>query len=78
MISRESACLGKRCYDTKRRARQGRRRTNADDRQHLSIYRCPFCGFYHLGHLPARVREGRYDRQDYRADAKPVTWEDYL
>ncbi len=49
-----------------RRARRnlyGRRRGHHDGP--LSIYRCPTCDFYHLGHLPARVRNGALDKDRY-------------
>lgn len=78
MISREHSCANKRAYNTKRLARQARSATVTRDRKRLSIYRCVYCGFYHLGHLPASVRDGKFDRQQYRAEARPATWEDYL
>ena len=28
----------------------------------LAVYRCPFCGSYHVGHMNKRQRQGRYAR----------------
>lgn len=78
MISRETACDGKRAYSSRKWARKARAATVTRDGKRLSIYRCMFCGAYHLGHLPDRVRSGEFSRQQYRSDARPATWEDYL
>lgn len=43
-----SACAGKICYRTTSEARMGRvarHRTEV-----MSVYQCPHCGFFHLGH----------------------------
>lgn len=26
----------------------------------LAVYKCPFCGSYHVGHMNKRQRKGRY------------------
>lgn len=31
--------------------------------QRLGVYRCPACDWFHLGHLPQRVRAGDVDKE---------------
>lgn len=50
---------GKVQFATRKQARQGRR-TIADSS--LTIYRCGECDWFHLGHLPQRVRNGEVDK----------------
>jgi hypothetical protein len=33
----------------------------------LSVYRCPDCEWFHVGHLPQRVRNGAVDRRGWEA-----------
>lgn len=63
MRSPERACHWKAQYDSKRAARTARRSIQTSE--HLSIYRCPFCGYYHLGHKPKAVRSGEITREEW-------------
>lgn len=60
----EKACKNKVRYDSRSEAKKARRRTPSSG--HLTIYPCPFCDFFHLGHLPIAVRRGELDKQDWR------------
>lgn len=56
---RRKACTGKHRYGTEleaRRAIHALRRDKPVGGQ-LTTYRCPFCGGYHFGHPPRRVRQ---------------------
>lgn len=50
---REKACTGKIRYTTPEQAYSARRSTN---RKHytgpMNVYKCKFCGGYHIGHAP--------------------------
>jgi rubrerythrin len=63
-IGRQYACVGKRRYSTRKAARKARNGTEA--KGHLNIYRCSFCGFLHLGHLPPDVRRGETDKDAWK------------
>ena len=54
-----------------RRARRGvyGKREGAKDGP-LSIYHCDECDALHLGHLPATVRNGTWDKDDYVAEVR--------
>lgn len=58
---------GKAIHETKRDARKVRNRLRGGGA--LSIYRCEACNGYHLGHQPASVRAGRYDKSDWLGEA---------
>jgi len=51
MISRDSSCEGKRKHETFRAAEMERRKDKS-----LTIYKCPFCQYYHVGHKMAENR----------------------
>ena len=57
-------------FETRADAKRARRAIYGKRQQHkggpLSIYRCDDCGFYHLGHMPQRVRNGEIDRRDWQ------------
>lgn len=59
-MSLSKTCEGKRRYTTRKYARRARNATPSVG--HLSIYRCEFCDFYHLGHMPDDVRRGDTDK----------------
>lgn len=50
---------GKRGFRARKAAKAAARRGGLRD---LSTYRCPDCNHFHLGHLPAGIRHGDYDR----------------
>lgn len=50
-------------YSTRKKAREVR--TRMPDGKGLNIYRCPECAWYHLGHLPQRVKNGEVDKADW-------------
>lgn len=62
---RQASCVGKQRYITKSDARGARRRTPGNGGS-LHIYRCTFCGFYHLGHLPVDVLRGRTEKPEWK------------
>lgn len=68
MITEKNACQGKIRYLDKGAARKARRKMMGAGKVHgkLSAYVCDFCGFYHLGHMPQSVRNGRFDKSDWR------------
>lgn len=49
---------GKVQFATRKQARRGAKFRAV----RLSVYRCERCGWYHLGHLPDRVRNGEVDK----------------
>ena len=55
-------------YDTRAQAKAARRKTYATRTERdgpLNIYRCTYCGFYHLGHMPPEVRNGTTDKDEW-------------
>jgi len=54
------ACGNKVRYPNRKKAREARRRTPSGG--HLNIYHCPWCGWYHLGHLPRDIRRGKTEK----------------
>lgn len=57
---RRRACDGKRRYADAKEARGGvwnLRRSGKAEGAMLAVYRCQFCGGFHFGHPPARVRQ---------------------
>lgn len=54
---------GKVQFATRKQARRGARFRSLD---RLSVYRCEECAFFHLGHLPDRVRNGEVDKDAWR------------
>lgn len=55
------SATGKRGYTSKSSARKARGQTPAGGSP-LSVYRCPSCSLYHLGHLPPSVRRGEREK----------------
>ena len=55
-------------FDTRRAARRAARRMHDSA---LNVYRCPECGWFHIGHLPQRVRNGEVDKAAWIAAARP-------
>lgn len=68
MTDEETTCGQKRRHGSRKAARRARNATETDRRLH--IYRCPFCGWLHLGHLPQGVRNGDGDKAAYIARAR--------
>ncbi len=61
---------GKVQFSTRKQARVARSKTA---RGELNIYRCPSCGWLHLGHLPQYVRDGTVGKDDWlAAKSKPA------
>ena len=46
----EKGCTPKRKYVSRTDARKAARRTANECRERMNAYRCPECGFYHVGH----------------------------
>jgi hypothetical protein len=62
----ERACQGKARYSHRRRAKKSARRLkNLGVDGHLSVYRCPFCEQWHVGHIPKVVVQGKLSRDDW-------------
>ena len=59
---RRRSCAGKVAYPSEAAASQAAR--VAQRRAHAAIvhYRCRFCGAFHVGHPPGRVRQSMADR----------------
>lgn len=56
---------GKRSYISRKEARRVARTIPPDGGPRLNPYRCDVMeGYWHLGHLPARVRRGNAGRED--------------
>lgn len=53
---------GKRAHSTRRSAKAHAARLRPD---HLREYQCEQCGYWHVGHLPARVRRGEVTATEY-------------
>lgn len=58
--TRGGCSTGKVRFPTRRQARVARRKIPTGDP--LSVYRCPECDWFHLGHRPPRVRNGEVDK----------------
>ncbi|WP_375483288.1 hypothetical protein [uncultured Jatrophihabitans sp.] len=68
-VGRCSRC-GKRSYPSRKLARQAARNYHGEGR--LAPYQCPHNDqAWHNGHLPAAVRAGDVDRDEYEANARP-------
>jgi hypothetical protein len=52
---RRSGCKGKRRFADATEAEAARHALG--DRRQMNSYRCRFCGFWHIGHTPAKVRQ---------------------
>jgi len=53
----ERACRSKQVYLSKAEAKQVARSMSRRHREALHLYRCPHCGYHHVGHVvPAAVR----------------------
>jgi len=57
---------GKVQYANRKQAKIARAR-HPRSRTKLRVYRCPDCGWVHLGHQPDNVRNGTYDKADWLA-----------
>lgn len=53
---RRKACEGKARHLTAEHAMIALRKTRQPD---MNVYRCRFCGGYHIGHLPKWMRRGK-------------------
>lgn len=56
---RRKACSGKQRFEAEWEARRAIRNLRKQTGQHdwIVTYRCEFCGGFHYGHPPARVRQ---------------------
>lgn len=53
----ERACRSKQTYLSKADAKRVARLMSRREREALHLYRCPHCGYHHVGHaLPAAIR----------------------
>lgn len=59
--ARGSCPTGKVQFASRKSARRYRRKMGSGP---VSAYRCD-CGWFHLGHLPARVRTGEVDKAEW-------------
>lgn len=69
MISEERSCQGKTRYQSRGDAKRARRRIYGHRQKEktgaLTPYLCPFCDHFHLGHMPADVRNGTWDKNSW-------------
>lgn len=49
---RTKACIGKKSAN-QRKARAEAERASAETGETIRAYRCPFCGWWHVGHVPS-------------------------
>lgn len=56
---------GKVSFESRRAAKVWRARIPGA-RGQLNVYRCPHCGFLHLGHMPRDVRNGTWDKATWK------------
>jgi len=57
--SRSRSCRGKRRYETREQAVQyatWRMRTTGATRKDTDVYKCRYCGGFHVGHRPRKRR----------------------
>lgn len=59
----DGCTCGKVRYQSRRQAKRTLRKESHWD-QNMSAYPCPTSTFFHLGHMPAAVRNGDLDRRD--------------
>lgn len=62
MRTYEKSCATKTRYPSRRVARKGRRYASGLGQRHLHIYRCPYCFWFHLGHMPKAITSGLLDK----------------
>lgn len=62
------AATGKRCFDSRKHARRTLRAFAPGERQ--QAYRCSYCGWWHLGHIPHSVSRGTGDKAAWLAHAR--------
>lgn len=56
---RRNACDGKTRYAEQQAAHVAAGRASERAGAWISSYKCPFCGAWHIGHVPAQVRRAR-------------------
>lgn len=57
--ARGDCSTGKVQFANRKQAKRGRRFRNLEG---VSVYRCTECDWFHLGHLPKRVKNGEVDK----------------
>jgi hypothetical protein len=60
---RRKQCEGKIKYPNLPEAERAARAMSKAVKQGLSAYKCKFCGMFHMGHTPAKVRQAMRRRQ---------------
>lgn len=63
--ARSSCVSGKITYLTRREARQDSHRRVGPRAGRMRAYRCGWCRFWHVGHLPPLVREGHLTAEEF-------------
>ncbi len=53
---RRKQCTGKVTHATMQAAEEAARASSRKFKTRLSAYKCRFCGGYHVGHTPAKLR----------------------
>lgn len=61
-MSRERACEGKVRYSTKKRAAAAAKRVSKMGEEGMNYYKCSYCKEYHIGHMPARLKEQKLQK----------------
>lgn len=65
---RASSCTGKVRFASRKAARKARAAMQGRGmgQGHLQAYKCEWCSWFHLGHMPAAVAAGEVDKSDWR------------
>ena len=50
----EKQCEGKICHFTRVLAKKQKRQMQVKKGGKWDVYKCPHCGFWHIGHMPKR------------------------
>ena len=63
-VTRHNACDGKKCYQTRKEAKQKARLMSRKKGGSLRDYKCPFCVYYHIGNIPNFILRGWNKNED--------------
>lgn len=56
-------CQGKQGYESKSNARGALIRIQSNDRRNMSVYFCPWCKLFHIGHDKSKLKNSKGDRR---------------
>lgn len=67
MTEEETACIGKTRFERRKKAKQRANQIRRHTGNRMRPYRCPYCGWIHLGHRPGEatyIHSGGYRLQE--------------